>query len=223
MCRWGSETSEVFWICFLSIWHGLLLLKTAISDVFLQIQLGPCIGNFRCLILSLYLSQNIIKSRFSVTSFTFSVIFSYLVFRSHDGNSLWICNCCFSFLKSLFVDLIILTFLSLKDPSIFLVFFFLPSSCGSLFLSFMGFDDMRCNVSGRNRCFRFLGQSSWLWGFIYWCWKVVWFRFLQVGAPPEIASLLDEIRRESDMSKRNASCSTRLGADPELDEFMVSL
>ncbi|KAJ8623060.1 hypothetical protein MRB53_031589 [Persea americana] len=42
----------------------------------------------------------------------------------------------------------------------------------------------------------------------------------KVGAPPEIASLLDEIRRESDMSKRSASGSTRLGADPELDEFM---
>ncbi|RWR94037.1 homeobox protein knotted-1-like protein 2 isoform X2 [Cinnamomum micranthum f. kanehirae] len=42
----------------------------------------------------------------------------------------------------------------------------------------------------------------------------------KVGAPPEIASLLDEVRRENDMSKRNASGSTRLGADPELDEFM---
>lgn len=43
----------------------------------------------------------------------------------------------------------------------------------------------------------------------------------KVGAPPEIASLFDEIRRENDVSKRNAvSVSTRLGADPELDEFM---
>ncbi|XP_068641548.1 homeobox protein knotted-1-like 6 [Aristolochia californica] len=41
----------------------------------------------------------------------------------------------------------------------------------------------------------------------------------KVGAPPEIASLLDEIRRENDVYKRN-TVSTRLGADPELDEFM---
>lgn len=43
----------------------------------------------------------------------------------------------------------------------------------------------------------------------------------QVGAPPEIACLLDEIRRENDVCKRDA-VSTCLGADPELDEFMVS-
>ncbi|XP_058087675.1 homeobox protein knotted-1-like 6 [Magnolia sinica] len=41
----------------------------------------------------------------------------------------------------------------------------------------------------------------------------------KVGAPPEVVSLLDEIRRENDVSKCNA-VSTRLGADPELDEFM---
>ncbi|KAK6922255.1 KNOX1 [Dillenia turbinata] len=41
----------------------------------------------------------------------------------------------------------------------------------------------------------------------------------KVGAPPEIASLLDEIRRETDYSKRDV-VSTCLGADPELDEFM---
>ncbi|KAL6007066.1 Homeobox protein knotted-1-like [Asimina triloba] len=41
----------------------------------------------------------------------------------------------------------------------------------------------------------------------------------KVGAPPEVASLLDEIRRENDVSKLNA-VSTRLGVDPELDEFM---
>ncbi|KAJ6339767.1 hypothetical protein OIU77_007667 [Salix suchowensis] len=43
----------------------------------------------------------------------------------------------------------------------------------------------------------------------------------KVGAPPEMAYLLDEIREENDVSKRSnnivASC---LGADPELDEFM---
>ncbi|KAG6746034.1 hypothetical protein POTOM_050546 [Populus tomentosa] len=43
----------------------------------------------------------------------------------------------------------------------------------------------------------------------------------KVGAPPEMAYLLDEIREENDVSKRSdnivAAC---LGADPELDEFM---
>lgn len=42
----------------------------------------------------------------------------------------------------------------------------------------------------------------------------------QVGAPPEIACLLEEIRRENDSHKQNA-ISTCFGADPELDEFMV--
>ncbi|KAJ9169524.1 hypothetical protein P3X46_017709 [Hevea brasiliensis] len=41
----------------------------------------------------------------------------------------------------------------------------------------------------------------------------------KVGAPPEIAYLLDEIRRENDFCKRDA-VSTCWGADPELDEFM---
>ncbi|KAF5450269.1 hypothetical protein F2P56_030635 [Juglans regia] len=41
----------------------------------------------------------------------------------------------------------------------------------------------------------------------------------KVGAPPEIASFLDEIRRENDFCNRDA-VSTCLGADPELDEFM---
>jgi len=45
---------------------------------------------------------------------------------------------------------------------------------------------------------------------------------LQVGAPPEIARLLEEIRRENDPCKSDAvSSSTCFGADPELDEFMV--
>lgn len=43
---------------------------------------------------------------------------------------------------------------------------------------------------------------------------------LQVGAPPEIVSFLDEIQRENDLCNRDA-ISTFLGADPELDEFMV--
>lgn len=42
----------------------------------------------------------------------------------------------------------------------------------------------------------------------------------QVGAPPEIASFLDEIRRENGFSRRDVGLSC-LGADPELDEFMV--
>ncbi|KAK7307232.1 hypothetical protein VNO77_40110 [Canavalia gladiata] len=43
----------------------------------------------------------------------------------------------------------------------------------------------------------------------------------KVGAPPEIARLLEEIRRENDLCKRDVvSSSTCFGADPELDEFM---
>uniref|UniRef100_A0A5B7AQQ0 Putative homeobox protein knotted-1-like 6 n=1 Tax=Davidia involucrata TaxID=16924 RepID=A0A5B7AQQ0_DAVIN len=41
----------------------------------------------------------------------------------------------------------------------------------------------------------------------------------KVGAPVEIANLLDEIRRDNDVSRRTA-VTTCLGADPELDEFM---
>ncbi|PIN18988.1 Transcription factor MEIS1 [Handroanthus impetiginosus] len=43
----------------------------------------------------------------------------------------------------------------------------------------------------------------------------------KVGAPPEIVCLLDEIRREKDLSKQDAvsMCS---GVDPELDQFMES-
>lgn len=42
----------------------------------------------------------------------------------------------------------------------------------------------------------------------------------KVGAPPEIASLLDEIGRENDVYNRRDTVSTCVGADPELDEFM---
>ncbi|XP_031476443.1 homeobox protein knotted-1-like 6 isoform X1 [Nymphaea colorata] len=42
----------------------------------------------------------------------------------------------------------------------------------------------------------------------------------KVGAPPEIASLLEEIRRENDACKASAVTGC-VGADPELDEFMV--
>lgn len=43
----------------------------------------------------------------------------------------------------------------------------------------------------------------------------------KVGAPPEIACLLDDIRLENDARKPNATASTNyLGVDPELDEFM---
>lgn len=41
----------------------------------------------------------------------------------------------------------------------------------------------------------------------------------KVGAPPEIASLLDECRQEQDVYG-NETVSTCLAADPELDEFM---
>ncbi|KAE8705521.1 Homeobox protein knotted-1-like 1 [Hibiscus syriacus] len=41
----------------------------------------------------------------------------------------------------------------------------------------------------------------------------------KVGAPPEIASILDEILRENDVNRREI-VPTCLGADPELDEFM---
>lgn len=44
-----------------------------------------------------------------------------------------------------------------------------------------------------------------------------------MGAPPEIASILDELIRENggflkEVANNNTTC---LGADPELDEFMV--
>ncbi|KAB5545257.1 hypothetical protein DKX38_013369 [Salix brachista] len=41
----------------------------------------------------------------------------------------------------------------------------------------------------------------------------------KVGAPPQTARFLDEIRRENDLFKHDA-VSTYWGADPELDEFM---
>ncbi|OAP16703.1 hypothetical protein AXX17_AT1G24600 [Arabidopsis thaliana] len=42
----------------------------------------------------------------------------------------------------------------------------------------------------------------------------------KVGAPPEIACLLEEIQRESDVYKQEVVPSSCFGADPELDEFM---
>ncbi|KAK1415741.1 hypothetical protein QVD17_31526 [Tagetes erecta] len=42
----------------------------------------------------------------------------------------------------------------------------------------------------------------------------------KVGAPPEVAYLLDDIRRGNNAHKRNFTASTCLGDDPELDEFM---
>ncbi|KAF5183884.1 Homeobox protein knotted-1-like [Thalictrum thalictroides] len=42
----------------------------------------------------------------------------------------------------------------------------------------------------------------------------------KIGAPPEVASLLEEISRESRPS--NSSFSSEIGDDPELDEFMES-
>ena len=45
-----------------------------------------------------------------------------------------------------------------------------------------------------------------------------------MGAPPEIANILDEIKQESDMYSQDIGRGRRtcLGMDPELDEFMVS-
>lgn len=61
-------------------------------------------------------------------------------------------------------------------------------------------------------------------------WVIINSRFFfllrrpQVGAPPEVAGLLDEIRRQSDdVSMVSGSVTNCLGSDPELDEFMVSL
>lgn len=54
------------------------------------------------------------------------------------------------------------------------------------------------------------------------CWAVR-FAVFQVGAPPEIASFLDEIRRENDLFNHDGRVSTCLGDDPELDIFMVAL
>ncbi|KMS97398.1 hypothetical protein BVRB_6g155470 [Beta vulgaris subsp. vulgaris] len=43
----------------------------------------------------------------------------------------------------------------------------------------------------------------------------------KVGAPPEIANILEEIKQENDMYRRDfGSLRTCLGTDPELDEFM---
>ncbi|XP_010695813.2 homeobox protein knotted-1-like 6 isoform X1 [Beta vulgaris subsp. vulgaris] len=43
----------------------------------------------------------------------------------------------------------------------------------------------------------------------------------KVGAPPEIANILEEIKQENDMYRRDfGSLRTYLGTDPELDEFM---
>lgn len=44
-----------------------------------------------------------------------------------------------------------------------------------------------------------------------------------MGAPPDIASLLEDIRRENAGGERGAASSLILGSDPELDEFMVCL
>ena len=44
-------------------------------------------------------------------------------------------------------------------------------------------------------------------------------RFLvfKVGAPPQVASLLEEVSRE----RRPGAAAGKIGVDPELDEFMV--
>ncbi|PWA78103.1 ELK domain, KNOX1, KNOX2, Homeodomain-like protein [Artemisia annua] len=47
-------------------------------------------------------------------------------------------------------------------------------------------------------------------------------RRAQLGAPPEISCLLDDIRQENYIRKRNTMGSTCFGVDPELDVFMES-
>ncbi|XP_057949201.1 homeobox protein knotted-1-like 2 [Malania oleifera] len=42
----------------------------------------------------------------------------------------------------------------------------------------------------------------------------------KVGAPPEVACVLDEIRRQCDLRKTDTSVTTCLGLDPDLDHFM---
>ncbi|WCJ36095.1 Homeobox protein knotted-1-like 1 [Euphorbia peplus] len=42
----------------------------------------------------------------------------------------------------------------------------------------------------------------------------------KVGAPPEIANVLDKIRQDTDLIKRSTVITSCLGADPELDDFM---
>lgn len=48
---------------------------------------------------------------------------------------------------------------------------------------------------------------------------VAFFNYWKVGAPPELASLLEEIARES----YPTDALREIGDDPELDEFMVFL
>lgn len=43
----------------------------------------------------------------------------------------------------------------------------------------------------------------------------------QVGAPAEMACVLEEIKRENDVCKRDAISTCSFGDDPELDDFMV--
>lgn len=62
--------------------------------------------------------------------------------------------------------------------------------------------------------------------FTYFTYNDIRFFFFpfKVGASPEIANVLNDIRREGDVSNRNCVVSSCCwGADPELDEFMVSL
>ncbi|KNA21290.1 hypothetical protein SOVF_044490 [Spinacia oleracea] len=42
----------------------------------------------------------------------------------------------------------------------------------------------------------------------------------KVGAPPEIANMLEEMKQENDLYRRRGGGRTCIGVDPELDEFM---
>lgn len=60
---------------------------------------------------------------------------------------------------------------------------------------------------------------------LIWVWSMFIYVVEQVGAPPEMASVLEEINRDSQYHYPiSSSCSNiELGADPELDQFMVRL
>ena len=60
-------------------------------------------------------------------------------------------------------------------------------------------------------------SRSWKCYFFFICYGVL----LSRSATKEIAGFLDEIRRNNDIYKGDYA-TTCLGADPELDEFMVS-
>jgi hypothetical protein len=51
--------------------------------------------------------------------------------------------------------------------------------------------------------------------------RATWFLDFQVGAPPQVASLLEEVSRERRAGPGSGAGAAEIGVDPELDEFMV--